>query len=180
MLPVLLALLLVFLCGGCGNKEDVCGEIAAAHTGKSLEMTVSVRMTYLGKLTEYTMSQDFTKEASSFKIIEPKVLSGISAGIDSEGTLTFAGVVLVPENLPEGFSVFSLLHAAARSLSSGQSVESGAEGEEYRVTREVSIGEKTFLLDEWFDQTTLDPLRFEFTLDNARVLEATYTDFGMK
>jgi hypothetical protein len=179
MLPVLLALLLLVFSGGC-NREDVCGEIAAAHVGKSLEMTVSVRMTYLGKLTEYTMAQGFSKEASSFEIIEPGVLKGISAGIDSEGTLTFAGVILVPENLPEGFSVFTLLHAAARSLSSAQSLDEGTEGEEYRVTREVTIGEKTFLLDEWFSKTTLDPLRFEYTLDNERVLEAKYTDFGMK
>lgn len=175
---LLCALALVMLCGCKG--EEICGDIAALYTGKSLGMTVSVRMTYLGKMTDYIMSQEFSLEQSSFKLIEPDILNGIAATIDSSGILTFAGIILVPENLPEGFSVFSLLHAAARSLSSAQTLECGSEGEDYRVTREIYIGERMFYLDQWFDKNTLEPLSFEFTLDGVRMLEGEYTEFGMK
>jgi len=177
---LLVSLVLLTLCG-CKSGEKISGDIAAQYSGKPLTMTLTVRMTYLGKLAEYKMTQEFGSENSSFKIVEPEVLKGIEAGIDGEGKITFAGIVLVPENLPEGFSVFSLLHAAARSLSSSQSLEAGSEGDaEYRLTREIYIGDKRFYLDQWFDKYTLEPLRFEVSLDGERVLECEYIEFGMK
>ena len=93
--------------------------------------------------------------------------------------MTFAGIALAPSSIPEGFSVFSLLHSAARSLSSSQAADCNEIGGEYFVSRNIYTEDKTFMLEQWFDEN-LVPLRFEIALDGARIIEARYIQFETK
>ena len=188
---MILTLLLLSSCGGTG-EENQAEELALTIRGEYLALEglsarAEITADYGQRVYEFVLTAAVSGEETVLTLAEPEWAAGLTARLKGEeGTLEYDGLILETGPLDQdGLSPVSalpeLLEAARSGYMARCVLEEGEEGQALRVDcadpdqkpgegREISL---------WFHPDTHALERGEITVDGARVIQCTLTEFTM-
>ena len=152
--------LLLSACGGQADLEKY-NEFKSQLAGRdSLSFTSDIRCEYPEKTVEFSLYFEGNNEGCFVKVLKPKIISGISARFDSEGTrLSYKEVELDTGKLDRfGLSPMSALPSLAATLKDGYA-ESCWEDGDY-IVYELILNEN-LKANIWFNSLGTVPVKAE-------------------
>ncbi len=184
---LMMPLLLLTACGGGGNEGE---EEALAIRTEYIAMTAcagqaEIVADYGQRTYTYTLSVEGSQEETTLTVLEPELISGMTASIAGEETsLSYDGAILETGLLTEdGLSPMSavpvLLEYAKNGFIDGCATETLGEQETLHVCYRdpaQAVGEGVEA-DLWFDRQTHSLVRGELAQDSYTVIVCTFTDF---
>ena len=188
---MILSLLLLPSCGGM-EEQNQAEELALTIRGEylaleSLSASVDVTADYGARVYDFALTAAVSGEETVLTLTEPEWAAGLTARITGEeGKLEYDGLILETgpldgEDLSPMSALPELLEAARSGYMARCVLEEGEEGPALRVDcadpdqkpgegREISL---------WFHPDTHALERGEITVDGARVIQCTLTEFTM-
>jgi len=155
------------LLSGCGSKklEKNYENFASELTGKDrLSFTAQLRAEYEDKTVDFTLDYSQDDSGCTVTIVEPQLISGITARISAENTaLEYDGVLISIGDLdPYGLSPMSALPKLVETMKNGF-LESVAQ-ESGEIVYQLVLDDH-FSASVWFKEGIMVPVHAELVSD---------------
>ena len=128
------------------------------------------------------ITADYGESAASFTLTEPESIAGIQAQVkDTAASVSYDGMQLGLGSLADGNLAPLAAPYVLGQCWAGEYIDAtGTEDGLLRTTYRMGYEEKELVVDTWFSQEPLAPVRAELSFEGRMVLRADISAFSMK